>query len=254
MKKILLLSSLAFIAILSVLLSACASHKGAVTAQQAPDNTITSKEKKEGWKLLFDGSTLKGWHSYHRDTAAANWTVKDGQIEYDRTHDRAGDDLVTNGIYTNYELQLQWRITDGGNSGIIFDIQELPNVNATFQTGPEMQVLDNIHASDNHPETHLAGCLYDMMGSAAVSKPKPVGEWNQVKIVQDKGHLTFWLNGIQTVDTQIGSPEWNAMIQKSKFKNREFANFAKIAGGKIALQKHPGASGWKNIKIRELKD
>jgi hypothetical protein len=247
MKKILLLSLIALIG------ASCSSKHNAASSEPAADNTLTKQEQKEGWTLLFDGKDLKGWHSYHRDTAAANWVVKDGQIEYDRTHDRAGDDLVTNGIYTNYELQLQWRITDGGNSGIIFDIQELPNVNATFMTGPEMQVLDNIHASDNHPETHLAGCLYDMMGSAAVSKPKPVGEWNQVRIVQDHGHLTFWLNGIQTVDTVIGSPEWNAMIQKSKFKNREFGNFAKIAGGKIALQKHPGASGWKNIKIRELK-
>ncbi len=243
MKKILLLCLLAFLAIPSVMLA------------QDKDNILTGKEKRHGWKLLFDGSTLKGWHSYHRDTVAANWIVKDGQIEYDRTNDRAGDDLVTDDIYTNYELQLQWRITDGGNSGIIFDIQENdPKHTATFVTGPEMQVLDNIHASDNHPETHLAGCLYDMMGSAAVSKPKPIGEWNQVKIVQNKGHLTFWLNGIQTVDTQIGSPEWNAMIQKSKFKNREFGYFAKVAGGKIALQKHPGASGWKNIKIREIKD
>ncbi|MDB5115610.1 MAG: glycosyl hydrolase [Mucilaginibacter sp.] len=241
MKKILLLTLLAFIAIPSVLL--------------AQDNTLTKKEKKEGWKLLFDGKDLKGWHSYLRDTAAANWTVKDGQIEYDRDHDKAGKDLVTDGSYTNYELQLQWRITDGGNSGIIFDIQESPKSSETYLTGPEMQVLDNIHADDNKKQNHLAGCLYDMLGDSTVSKPVPVGQWNQVRLLQNKGHLTFWLNGIKTVDVEIGSPEWNAALQTSKFRNvKNFPDFAKIAGGKIALQKHPGASGWRNIKIREIKD
>ena len=246
MKKILLLCLVAFIAIPSVLLA----------QKNAPDNTLTKKEIKDGWKLLFNGKDLKGWHSWRRDTVAANWIVKDGQIQYDLTNARAGEDLLTNESYENYELQLQWRITDGGNSGIIFDIQENdPKHTATFQTGPEMQVLDNIHASDNHPETHLAGCLYDMMGSAAVSKPVPVGEWNTVKIIQNKGHLTFWLNGIQTVDVTIGSPEWNTALQNSKFKSaKNFPDFAKIAAGKIAVQKHPGASGWKNIKIREIKD
>ncbi|MDB5030741.1 DUF1080 domain-containing protein [Mucilaginibacter sp.] len=244
MKKIFLLSFVACIAMSSVLQA----------QDKTPDNTLTKKEKKDGWKLLFDGKDLKGWHSYLRDTAAANWIVKDGQIQYDRDHDKAGNDLLTNAPYENYELQLQWRISKGGNSGIIFDIQEDPKFNATFLTGPEMQVLDNKDADDNKKQNHLAGCLYDMMGDSTISKPVPVGEWNQVKIIQNKGHLTFWLNGIKTVETQIGSPEWDAMIQKSKFKNKEFGSFAKVAAGKIALQKHPGASGWKNIKIREIKD
>jgi hypothetical protein len=241
MKKILLLCFLAVLAIPCTLL--------------AQDNTLTKKEKKEGWKLLFNGKDLKGWNSYLRDTVASNWIVKDGQIEFDRAHFAAGNDLVTDAGYTNYELQLQWRITDGGNSGIIFDVQEDPKYKDTYLTGPEMQVLDNIHADDNKKQNHLAGCLYDMIGDSTVSKPVPVGQWNQVRLVQDKGHLTFWLNGIKTVDVVIGSPEWNAALQSSKFKSiRNFPDFAKIAGGKIALQKHPGASGWKNIKIRELKD
>lgn len=253
MKKILLLNFMAFFAIASILLSGCAAHKE--VAGPTPDNALSKQEKKDGWKLLFDGKDLKGWHSYHRDTVAANWIVKDGQIQYDRTHDKAGDDLVTNGSYENYELQLQWRISNGGNSGIIFDIQEAPQYNATYVTGPEMQVLDNINADDNKKQNHLAGCLYDMIGDATVSKPVPVGEWNQVRLIQNKGHLTFWLNGIKTVDVTIGSPEWNEALQTSKFKSaKNFPDFAKIAAGKIAVQKHPGSSGWKNIKIREIKD
>jgi len=240
MKKILLLSFVACIAI--------------APAVKAQDNTLTKKEIKQGWKLLFDGTDLKGWHSWHKDAAAANWTVKDGQIQYDREHDHDGDDLLTDGVYENYELQLQWRITKGGNSGIIFDVQEDPKYSATYQTGAEMQVLDNIDADDNKKQNHLAGCLYDMIGDATVSKPVPVGEWNQVKLIQNKGQLTFWLNGIKTVDVKIGSPEWDAAIASSKFKDKYFVDFMKIQKGHIAVQKHPGSSGWKNIKIREIKD
>jgi hypothetical protein len=232
-------------------LAACVALSTAVKAQ---DNTLTKKEVKEGWKLLFDGKDLKGWHSFKRDTAAANWTAKDGQIEYDREHDHAGDDLLTDGVYENYELQLQWRISPGGNSGIIFDVQEAPQYGATYQTGAEMQVLDNVAADDNKKQNHLAGCLYDMIGDATVSHPVTPGEWNQVRLIQNKGHLTFYLNGTKTVDVQIGSPEWDAAIAQSKFKDKYFADFLKIQKGHIAIQKHPGASGWKNMKILELKD
>ena len=217
------------------------------------DNQLTKKEKKEGWKLLFDGKTTKGWHTYLRDTVGSRWQVQHGALVYDNSQPKnGGGDIVTNDIYENYELSLEWKISKGGNSGIIFDVQEDPKYGATYLTGPEMQVLDNIDADDNKKENHLAGCLYDLSGSAAVSKPVPVGEWNKVKLIQKNGHLTFWLNGVQTFDGQISSPEWNAMVANSKFKNKMFADFAKVAKGKIALQEHPGSSEWKNIKIRQL--
>jgi hypothetical protein len=223
-----------------------------VSKAQAP-NTLTKKEKKEGWKLLFDGKTTKGWHTYLRDTVGSKWQVKDEAIVFDPSQPKeGGGDIVTNEAYENYELSLQWKISKGGNSGIIFDIQEDPKFNATYLTGPEMQVLDNKDAEDNKKQNHLAGCLYDMAGDSTVSKPKPVGEWNQVKLIQNKGHLTFWLNGIKTYEGQIGSDEWNKLVATSKFKNPAFSNFAKVAKGKIALQQHPGSSEWRNIKIRLL--
>lgn len=222
---------------------------GIAVMAQTP-NTLTKKEKKEGWKLLFDGKTTQGWHTYLRDTVGSKWQVKDGAIVFDPSQPQSGGgDIVTNDEYENYELDLEWKISKGGNSGIIFDVQEDPKFNATYLTGPEMQVLDNIDAEDNKKENHLAGCLYDMSGDATVSKPKPVGEWNQVKLIQNKGHLTFWLNGIKTYDGQMGSEEWNNLVANSKFKNKVFSNFAKVAKGKIALQQHPGSSEWRNIKI-----
>ena len=219
---------------------------------QAP-NTLSRKEKKEGWHLLFDGKTTKGWHTYLRDTVGSKWQVKEGILVFDTSQPKSGGgDIVTNGSYENFELQLEWKISKGGNSGIIFDIQEDPKYPATYLTGPEMQVLDNISASDNKKQNHLAGCLYDLSGDSTVSLPHPPGEWNQVRILQDKGHLTFWLNGTKTFEGQIGSDVWNSMIATSKFNGKDFSNFAKLAKGKIALQQHPGSSGWRNIKIREL--
>jgi len=216
-------------------------------------NALSNKEEREGWKLLFDGKTTNGWHTYLRDTVGSKWQVKDGTLVFDPTQPRAGGgDIVTNEEYENFDFRLEWKVAKGSNSGIIFDIQEDRKYNATYLTGPEMQVLDNIDAQDNKKENHLAGCLYDMAGSAAVSKPKPVGEWNQVRIIQNNGHLTFFLNDIKTFEGQIGSEERNKMVSNSKFKNKEFANFAKVAKGKIALQEHPGSSAWRNIKIRKL--
>ncbi|MET0298853.1 MAG: DUF1080 domain-containing protein [Flavitalea sp.] len=222
-----------------------------VNAQQ--HNTLTKKEKKEGWKLLFDGKSNKGWHTYLRDTVGSKWQVHDGVIAFDTSKPRNGSgDLVTDEAFENYELTLEWKISKGGNSGIIFNIQEEKQFPATWLTGPEMQVLDNIDASDNKKQNHLAGCLYDMAGDSSVSKPKPVGEFNKVRIVQNKGHLTLWLNDIKTFEGVIGDADWNERIAKSKFSDKAFTNFAKVAKGKIALQQHPGASEWRNIKIRML--
>jgi hypothetical protein len=223
-----------------------------IATAQKP-NTLTKKEKKQGWKLLFDGKSTQGWHTYLRDTVGSKWQVRDGVIVFDTSKPRnGGGDLVTNEEFENFELQLEWKISKGGNSGIIFDIQEDKQFPATYLTGPEMQVLDNIDASDNKKQNHLAGCLYDLAGDSTVSKPRPVGEFNKVRIVQNKGHLQLWFNGIKTYEGTIGSDEWNALIAKSKFQGKNFQNFAKLPRGKIALQQHPGSSEWRNIKIRAL--
>ena len=236
----------------SLIILASLAIYSSVSLAQTP-NTLSKKETKQGWKLLFDGKTTTGWHTYHKDTVGSKWQVKDEAIVFDPTQPNSGGgDIVTNDEYENYELQLEWKISKGGNSGIIFDIQETPEFGATYQTGPEMQVLDNIDAADNKKQNHLAGCLYDLSGDSTVSKPKPVGEWNKVRLIQNKGHLTFYLNGTKTFEGQIGSEEWNKMIANSKFKEKGFENFAKIAKGKIALQEHPGSSAWRNIKIKTL--
>jgi hypothetical protein len=175
-------------------------------------NTLTRREERQGWKLLFDGKTTQGWHTYLRDTVGSKWQVKNEALVFDTSKPRnGGGDIVTNESFENFELHLEWKISKGGNSGIIFDIQEDPKYPATYVTGPEMQVLDNIDASDNKKQNHLAGCLYDLAGDSTVSKPHTPGEWNQVIILQNKGHLTLTLNGIKTYDGVIGSDAWNTL-------------------------------------------
>ncbi|MDQ2719473.1 MAG: DUF1080 domain-containing protein [Bacteroidota bacterium] len=182
-------------------------------------NTLTSAERSNGWILLFDGKTTNGWHTYNKNSVTNNWKVADGALVMDpklKGNDNSGD-LVTNNEYENYEFTTEWRISEEGNSGIIFDIKEDPKFSATYNTGAEMQVLDNIKADDNKQENHLAGLLYDMSGTAALSKPKPVGDWNTARIIQNNGHLTFYFNGIKTLDTQYGSDEWKNMVANRHF-------------------------------------
>ncbi len=215
-------------------------------------NTLAVKEKKKGWILLFDGETTKGWHSYNKNSVNKNWKVVDGELVMDpalKDNDNSGD-IATDDGYENYEFTTEWKISEGGNSGIIFDIKEDPKFRDTYNTGAEMQVLDNIKADDNKKENHLAGLLYDMDGTATLSNPKPVGEWNKARIIQNKGHLTFYFNGVKTLDVQYGSEAWKNMIAGSKFKT--WTDFMTAANGKIAFQDHGHEVAFRNIKIRKL--
>jgi hypothetical protein len=195
---------------------------------------------------LFDGKTTNGWHVYLGKGPGA-WKVVDGTVQLDPKAEGQGD-LVTDKEYENYELTLEWKIAEGGNSGIIFGVNEDPKFKQTYLTGIEMQILDDQKAEDNKKANHLAGSLYDM--EAPAHPAKPAGEWNKVKIKKLNGHLTFWLNGKQVIDTQIGSPEWNAMIDKSKFKT--WKDFAAYPKGHIALQDHGAVVSFRDIKIKEL--
>lgn len=195
---------------------------------------------------LFDGKTTNGWHSYLKSGPGA-WSVVDGALQLDPTAPGQGD-LVTDNEYENYDLKLEWKIAEGGNSGVIFGVHEDPSFDATYLTGIEMQVLDDAKAEDNKLANHRAGSLYDMM--APSSPAKPAGEWNKVEIKKLNGHITFWLNGKKVVETQIGGPQWNAMLAKSKFKN--WKGFAAYPKGHIALQDHGAVVSFKDITIKEL--
>lgn len=222
---------------------------GTLTACKTQQNTLSRHEKKAGWQLLFNGTNLAGWHSYLKDGPGSAWRVEDGAIMVDNGKGRTGGDLLTDGEYENFDLQADWKISKAGNSGILFDVHEAPQYPETYFTGPEMQVLDNVKASDNKKADHLAGSLYDLIACDPTTV-HPAGQWNHVEIMLDHGHLTFWMNGKKVVETQMWNRKWDRLVAGSKFKKwKDFATFHK---GHIALQDHGHDVWYRNIRIRTL--
>lgn len=221
-------------------------------ANIAMANKLSKAEIKKGWKLLFDGSTLTGWKTYNRNDMASSWSVQDGTIYLDAKKGRteiAKGDLVTLEDYDDFELSLEWKISDCGNSGIMYRIVEDPKYKHPYLTGPEMQVLDNKCHPDAKIVTHRAGDFYDVM-ACKTENVKPAGEWNTVRIVMKGFKLEQWQNGVRQIKLTLGSEEINALVAKSKWKNQPAWGKAEI--GKIGLQDHGDPVWFRNIKIRSL--
>ena len=225
---------------------------GVIHAQAQTNNQLTSEEFREGWRLLFDGLTPTGWHTYNQKKFGPAWKVVDGTLYCDTTYQvpkgQEGD-ICTDDVYENFDLKYEWKISKNGNSGVMFLVQESPKYDAPYETGPEMQVLDN----DGHPDgkilKHRAGNLYDLIASS--SEPvHPVGEWNKAEIKLDHGSLTFTLNGIIVVATTMWDQNWDKMVSFSKFS--QMPGFAKSKSGHIDLQDHGNAVWFRNIRIKTL--
>ena len=215
-------------------------------------NTLNKKEKKEGWKLLFDGKTTTGWRNFNSNTLGAGWKVQDGALFLDNSVSEKEErgDIITHEEYQDYELTLEWKIDSCGNSGIIFNVVEDPKYHATYVTGPEMQVLDNTCHPDAKIEKHRAGDLYDLI-ECNKETVRPAGEWNQARLVSKNAKYEFWLNGTRVVSFEMHTPEWDQMVLNSKFKT--MPDFGKATGGHIALQDHGDKVWFRNIKIREIR-
>lgn len=218
--------------------------------QASPTPTNAKKGK---WETLFDGKSFAGWHSYLKpgEPVTGKWVITDGAIEY--SGGRGGADLVTDKEYGDFELELEWKVAEGANSGIIYHVHEDPKYKATYQTGPEMQVLDN----ERHPDAkqgrdgnRTAGSLYDIQKPITPNAAKPAGEWNKARLVIKNGRGEHYLNGKKTADYPTSGPEWDAMIAQSKFKGWE--GFGKYSTGHIALQDHGDKVWYRNIRIRQL--
>jgi hypothetical protein len=220
----------------------------------ANENVLTNEERNDGWQLLFDGKTTNGWHTYGKQTAGNAWKVENGTLYLDadakKNAQAEGGDMVTNEEYENFHLKVDWKISPKGNSGIIFLVNEdSMKYKNTYNTGPEMQVLDN----NGHPDAkiikHRAGDLYDLV-SVSKETVKPVGEWNTAEIISNNGNLRFNLNGEQVVNTTMWDDAWRTMLANSKFKDME--GFGTYKKGKISLQDHGDNVWYRNIKIRKL--
>jgi len=213
------------------------------------NNELSPKEKKQGWHLLFDGKTTANWHTFQKTAAGPAWGVSDGTLQLDAATKEGRGDIVSDKEYENFELAIDWNISEGGNSGIIFLVQDDKAYDATYLTGPEYQLLDDIKAEDNKKPNHLAGSLYDIVTPTKAAE-NPAGQWNHTVIRLNKGELTFWLNGVETVKTHLWDANWTEMVSKSKFKS--WKGFAAFHKGHIALQDHGHKIAFRNIKVREL--
>ncbi len=205
------------------------------------------------WNNLLSNDSLQGWHIYGQGAVSSKWKMDGSELVCDpRKTDGTFGDLVTDRSYQDFELELEWKVSKGGNSGILINVEEDSSYAATFATGLEMQLLDNEFAEARHQRdsTHWAGCLYSVDCIAVNSNPLPYGEWNKARVVQNKGKLSFWLNDKLTFERVIDSDDFRGLVNKSPIK--AYPDFGKYSSGKIALQNHTDSVAFRNIRIKEL--
>jgi hypothetical protein len=218
-------------------------------------NKLTKQEKKEGWTLLFNGKDFSGWRQCNGTEMPANWILEDDAMKVFTGEGRnpgsgADGDILFEKKFKNFELSIDWKASKMANSGIFFNVREVPGQPIYF-AAPEVQVLDNEDATDNKVASHLAGSLYDMI-AADPATVHPAGQWNNIVIRVEDGKVTHTQNGVKVVEYELWTPEWDEMVANSKFKS--FPGFTEGISreGYIGLQDHGYPVWFRNIKIREL--
>jgi hypothetical protein len=206
-----------------------------------PVNALTDAEKAEGWQLLFDGKTTDGWRNYGSDSIGGGWKVEDGALV--RSAKGAGD-IITTDKYGAFELVLEFKISKGGNSGLMYHVLEKKG-SPPWHTGPEIQIQDNKGGHD----PQLAGWLYQLY-PADTDATKPVGEWNEMRVLISPKKCATYMNGVKYNEYVKGSADWDDRVAKSKFS--KFKGFGKATDGHICLQDHGNLVSFRNIKIRKL--
>jgi hypothetical protein len=217
------------------------------------DNSLSKKEKKEGWELLFNGKNFDGWRLCNSSEMAKNWVIEDNAMKVftDAGLKPSGDILFGSKKFKNFELSIEWKASKGANSGIFYNITEIPG-KPIYAAAPEMQILDNEFASDNQAASHLAGSLYDML-PCDPKTVNPYDHWNHTVISVKDGNVIHFMNGEKVVEYTLWTPEWNKLVANSKF--RDWPGFTQgiAKEGYIGLQDHGNIVYFKNIKIREIK-
>jgi hypothetical protein len=220
-------------------------------------NKLSAKEKKDGWVLLFDGKDFNGWRQCNGTAMPKNWVIDNGTMkvftaEGKKPGEGSNGDIVYGGKkFKNFELSVDWKASKMANSGIFYDVREVPG-KPIYYAAPEVQILDNVAAEDNKIPSHLAGSLYDMI-AADPKTVHPAGEWNTIVISVKDGKVTHTQNGVKVVEYELWTPAWDKMVANSKFK--DFPGFTEGISkeGFVGLQDHGYPVWFRNIKIRELK-
>ena len=223
--------------------------QGGQTTTESTEEATAEETTEVEWITLFDGTDLSAWKGYMTDEVGSNWRIEEGILIFEESDPPQDQDLITKEEFENFEFELEWMISEGGNSGIFYMVKETDKYNESYYTSPEMQILDNERHEDAQIPKHRAGDLYDLI-SCATETVKPAGEWNKVRIVKDNGRIEQWLNDVKVVETELWTDEWNEMVAGSKFSDWE--DFAKSKSGRIGLQDHENKVSFRNIRIRRL--
>jgi hypothetical protein len=209
----------------------------------APENALTTEERSAGWELLFDGRTLQGWRGYRQTGVPDGWRVVDGAL----ARVGAGGDLITVEQFGDFDLVYAWRIAPRGNSGLFFHVTE--EHESVWQSGPEMQVLDDAgHPDGRNPRTS-AGSNY-ALHAPAVGATRPVGQYNEARLEVRGDRVRHWMNGQLLLEYRLWSPEWQALVAASKF--RAYGSYGRARRGHLAIQDHGDPVWFRGIKIRRL--
>ncbi|OFY64982.1 MAG: hypothetical protein A2V64_12485 [Bacteroidetes bacterium RBG_13_43_22] len=217
--------------------------------KEAAPNTLTKKEKKTGWQLLFDGSTTNGWHGYNMTGIPDCWTIEDGAFTMNTVGGAESQDIITDKVYRSFAFYAEFKLTKGANSGLIFQVAEDTLYHYPYETGPEFQVIDMEGWPGQLEDWQICGANY-AMHPPMVRPYRPVGEWNQALIVVDGNDVTFILNDQVTVRYTKNSEEWINLRNSGKWA--DYPDYGKYDEGHISLQNHGTKVWYRNIKLKEL--
>jgi len=236
-------------AIFAIVLTACNSSNN-----KSIDSTASATQQKKDWEFLSGDRSL--WHSYGKDSLSKAWKIEDSTLHLDASvksdwQTKDGGDIVTNNEYENFDLQLDWKIAEGGNSGIMIYVHEdTSKYKYPWESGPEIQIADNEKIEDGKIYKSRAGDVYELAASRSQQFVKPAGQWNHMEITASNGKLDSYMNGEHVLSITLWDDAWRKSIDTTKFKT--LPGFGTFKKGKIGLQDH-GADVWyKNVKIKEL--
>lgn len=208
-------------------------------------NTLSGWEKSVGYQLLFDGKSMDGWRRWRGAGVPSGWSASEGAIVF--TPGREGGDICSEAEFSDFDLKIEWSIAKAGNSGIFYRASEVHE--APWATAPEYQILDTDRHPDGRSPLTSAGSVYAMF-APSIKITKPVGEWNEARIVARGPRVEHWLNGTKIVSYTIGSPEWDAQFRQSKFQ--DLPGYAKNPRGRFVLQDHGDVVRYRSIRVRNL--
>ena len=266
MNRIVIILAVALIGFSSPAMAKKKTLKVSTELKGAEKQKLSFEVDKDGYICIFDGKTTKGWRSYGKDYLAPRWTVDNGCLHFKRGQGEGGDIIFAH-KFKNFILEMEWKIQEGGNSGIFYLGQEVARADGGMEpiyiSAPECQVLDN----ENHPDAKLgvdgnrkSSSLYDMI-PAKPQNANPWGQWNKVRIVVKNGKVEHWQNDVKVLSYELWTPEWTKMLQESKFSEKAWPAAFQLLNncggdkheGLIGMQDHGDEVWFRNIRVKILK-